>query len=282
MATTSELRHLLSLVEFDPRLKCIEGLDAFRNLLGKDSDGSVLRFLQRQLPKLDGERRGGIGFALAERFARLGDLTSLQRLYADDDAILRANVLNALSDEPRANPQIGPGIVQMAVDATRDPSPSVRSWACWVIQNQCGWKVDVSSAVIPLLVVLEDEDDLVRMRAACAIGNLAKGKYNMSGHVTQLRYNLRHESRDVRNWSAWALWKLSGGKHDIGVAIPELVQILTDDDDSNEPRKKAVGALLHHARKSPHNREQVRQSLKAVHLDPKHKEIQKLLEKLEA
>jgi hypothetical protein len=67
-------------------------------------------------------------------------------------------------------------IVQLAVDAANHTSPTVRTQACFVIQNQCGWKVDVSGAVAPLHTLLSDESDLVRSQAACAVGNLAKGK----------------------------------------------------------------------------------------------------------
>jgi len=280
MATTSELRHLLSLVRFDTRLNCMEGLTAFHSLLEQDSDGSVLRFLNEELPKLEGKKRGGIAYALAEHHRQTGNLKSLQQLYADDDIEVKASVLNALWGHPGSDPEMGPGIVQLAIDGANHASPTVRTEACSVFQNQCGWKVDVSGAIDPLHRLLSDDSDRVRSQAACAIGNLAKGKYNLSEHVAQLGQNARREDISVRNYSAWALWQITRNKQDIGVAVPELVQLLADNDDWNDPRKNAAGALLHHAKKSSQNREQVMQCLKMVQLDPKYKEIHRLQEGL--
>lgn len=56
MATAAELRHLLSLVQFDTRLNGMKGRTAFRQLLEHDSGGSVVRFLNRELPTLEGLR----------------------------------------------------------------------------------------------------------------------------------------------------------------------------------------------------------------------------------
>ena len=280
MATTSELRHLLSLVHFDARLSCIEGLTAFRNLLEQDLDGSVLRFLNQELPKLEGKKRGGIAYALAEHHRQTGNLKSLQQLYAHDDIEVKASVLNALWGQPGSNPAMGPGIVQLAIDGANHASPTVRTEACSVFQSQCGWKVDVSGAIALFHRLLSDDSDCVRSQAACAIGNLAKGKYDMSKHVAQLGQNARREDISVRNYSAWALWQISRNKQDIGVAVPELVQLLADDDDWNDPPKNAAGALLHYAKKSSQNREQVMQCLKMVQLDPKYKEIRRLQEGL--
>lgn len=280
MAATSELRQLLSLVQFDARLNCMEGLTAFRHLLEQDSDGSVGRFLNRELPTLEGKRRCGVAWALADHYRQTGNLKSLQQLYADDDKEVKSSVLNALWGQPGSNPEMGPGIVQLAMDGANQASPAVRAEACSVFQNQCGWKVDVSGAVAPLHRLLSDDSDRVRSQAACAVGNLAKGKYDMSEHVAQLGQNARREDISVRNYSAWALWQISRNKHDIGVAVPELVQLLADNDDWNDPRKNAAGALLHHAKKSSQNREQVMQCLKMVQLDPKYKEIRRLQEGL--
>jgi HEAT repeat protein len=280
MATTSELRQLLSLVQFDARQNCIEGLTAFRNLLEHDSDGSIVQFLNREMPKLESKRRAGIAYVLAEHYRQIGNLKCLQQVYASDDSEVQASVLNALWGQPGSNPEMGPGIVRVAIDATCHVAPEVRAEACSVIQNQCGWKVDVSTAVAPLLRLLEDESARVRMQAACAVGNLAKSKYDVLLHVVPLGHNVRHEDAAVRNYSAWALWQISRGKHDIGNAVPELVQLLTDDDDCNDPRKHAVGALLHHAQKASGNLEQVRRCLKAVSLDAKYKQVQRFQEQL--
>lgn len=280
MATIEELRHLLSLVQFDARLSCIEGLTAFRRLLEQDRDGSVLRFLNQELPMLDGKRRGGIAFAMAEHHQQTGNLKSLQQLYADEDVDVKSSVLNALWGQPGANPEMGQGILQLALDGANHASPTVRTEACSVFQNLCAWKVDVSGAVVPLHRLLSDDSDRVRSQAACAVGNLAKGKYDMSEHVAQLGQNVRRADISVRKYSAWALWQISRSRRDIGIAVPELVQLLADDDDWNDPRKNAVGALLHHAKKSSPNREQVMKHLKRVQLDPQLKEIRRLQEGL--
>lgn len=280
MATAAELRQLLSLVQFDARLNCMEGLTAFRNLLEQDSDGSVVRFLNRELPRLESKRRGGIAYALAEYYRQTGNLQSLQQLYASDDFEVKTSVLNALWGRPGSNPEMGPGIVRLAIDATSHASPEVRAEACSVIQNQCGWKVDVSNAVAPLLRLLSDDCDRVRSQVACAAGNLAKRKYDVSHHIVPLAHNVRHKDVSVRNYSAWALWQISRAKHDIGDAVPELVQLLADDEDWNDPRKNAVGALIHHAQKASGNLEQVRRCLETVRLDPKYKQIQRFQEQL--
>lgn len=280
MATATELRHLLSLVQFDARLNCMEGLTPFRNLLAHDSDGSVVRFLNRELPKLEGKRRGGIAWALAEHYRQAGNLQSLQKLYANDDSEVKASVLNALWGQPASTPEMGPDIVRIAIDATSHASADVRAEACSVIQNQCGWKVDVSAAVAPLLRLLSDDSERVRSHAACAVGNLAKRKYDVSHHVVPLGHNLRHKDVSVRNYSAWALWQISRAKHDIGDAVHELVQLLADNEDWNDPRKNAMGALLHHAKKASGNLEHVRRCLKKVRLDPENQQIQRFQEQL--
>lgn len=280
MATTSELRQLLTLVQFDARLKCTEGLEALRELLRDDPDGTVVRFLNRELPRLEGQRRGGVAWVLAEHYLHVGDLPRLHRLYSEEDIDVKSNVLDALSGDPGSVPELGQGIVQLAIDATGHSSPEVRAAACSVIQNQCGWKVDVSNAVAPLLRLLNDDSDQVRMLAACAVGNLAKRKYDLLQHVVPLGHNVRSQDISVRNYSAWALWQISRNKQEIGAAIPELVGLLTDDEGWNDPRKNALGALLHHAQKTPDNREQVRRCLQAVELDPTCKQIQRFQKQL--
>ena len=112
MAASTELSRLLLLVEWDTRLSVVEGLDAFRDLLEDDADRHVLRFLTRALPKLQGQRRGGIAFVIAEHYRINGDLKKLQKLFATDDADFKKSVLDALQGEPGPNPQMGLGIVQ--------------------------------------------------------------------------------------------------------------------------------------------------------------------------
>jgi hypothetical protein len=280
MIDSSELDRLLSLVEFRAVGNYVEGLDAFRNLLDKDSDRTVLRFLTRALRSLEGQRRGGIAFILAEHFRQIGDLANLQKLFATDDPCVKESVLNALWGEPGSNPQMGPGIIQMAIDATNHSAPEVRTEGCSVFQNQCAWGVDVSHALAPLQSLLKDQNDRVRHQAAYAVGNLAKRKYDMAEHIPLLRRNVKHKDMYVREASAWALWQLSRSKHDIGSAVPELVWLLTDTEEYNEQRKKAAGALIHHAKKSADNGKQVKQSIQGVRLDSKRKEIKRFLDQL--
>ncbi len=263
---TSELNRLLALVEFRPVGNYVEGLDAFRDLLEQDEAGLVLKFLTRALRKLEGRKRSGIAFIVAEHFAKDGDLKNLQRLFGTDDSGVKQSVLSALWGDPRAFPKLGPGIVALALAATQHPAPEVRAGACSVLQNQCAWGMDVSGALAPLQSLLEDSSPRVRRYAAAAVGNLAKDGHDLSGHVARLRQNVKHPDMYVRESSAWALWQLSRAKHDIGSAVPELVWLLNDPEEYDEQRKKAAGALLHHARKSAANRQQVKEAVRAARL----------------
>jgi hypothetical protein len=278
MNVEPELHRLLSLVKFDARLNHVEGLDAFRRLLEGDSQGDVLQFLNQEMGALDGERRSGIAYVLAENYRLTGELAKLQQLFAIDDSDVRESVLNALWGEPGSNPQMGPGIVQLALQAAAAPAPGMRTEACSVFQNQCAWGVDVSAALAPLQVLLADPVPRVRHQAAFAVGNLAKRKYDMSQHMAQLRRNIRHADVFVRDAGAWALWQLSRHKHDIGPAVPELVEMLTDNEEWSGPRKNAIGALLHHARKSTYNAQLVEQCVSRANLNLKIKEIPRFLE----
>jgi hypothetical protein len=280
MATLTELKRLLALVVWDPRLSVTEGLTPFRDLLEHDADGHVLRFLNRELPKLQDQKRGAIAFAIAENYRRKGDVKKLQELFAIDDENVKSSVLDALQGEPGSNPQMGPAIVQMAIQAARDASPAVRTVASSVIQNQCAWGVDVKDAIAPLQDLLEDANPRVRHQAAYAAGNLAKRKYNMSACIAQLRTNVKHSVLYVREASAWALWHLSRSRHDISSAVHELVWLLTDEDEYNGPRKQAAGALIHHAKKSPENAAVIRDRVRAAALDEEHKEIRRFVSDL--
>jgi HEAT repeat protein len=275
MATLTELKRLLALVVWDSRLSVTEGLTPFRNLLEHDADGHVLRFLSRELPNLQGQKRGAIAFAIAENYRRNGEMKKLQELFATDDENVKSSVLDALQGEPGSNPQMGPAIVQMAIQAMSLASPAVRTVASSVIQNQCAWGVDVKDAIGPLQELLKDENQRVRHQASYAVGNLAKRKYNMSACIPHLRRNVKHSVLYVREASAWALWHLSRSRHDISSAVPELIWLLTDENEYNGPRKQAAGALIHHAKKSPENAAAVRDRVRAAALDEEHKEIRK-------
>ena len=284
MADASELRRLLSLAMYRPDLNYVEGLDAFRTLLERDREGDVLRFLTRELENLKCRVRGGVAYVVAEHYLKAGDLNALQRLFATDDPDVKELVLNALWGEPPAsNAQMGPGIVALAMEAARHSMPAVRAEACSVTQNQSAWGVNVSAAVEPLLSLLADPSGRVRMIAACAVGNLAKDKYDVSQHVEALRVNLGHADPSVRGWSAWALWQLSRSRHPIGAAVASLVNVLASrSEDDDEVRKNAAGALLHHARRSPDNANQVRRCADGVSLDGSRKQVGRFQEQLAA
>ncbi len=281
MAGSSELNRLLSLVEWNARLSVVEGLHELRILVGKDSGGDVLRFLTRALSKLQGKKRGGIAFVVAEHYRTIGDLKKLQKLCETNDVDVKESVLDALQGEPGPNPQMGPGIVQMAIVAMQDDSPEVRTVACSVIQNQCAWGVDVEGAIKRLQDLLADDSPRVRQQASYAIGNLAKRRYDMAASIPLLGRNVKHDAMDVRVASAWALWQLSRKKHDISAAVPELIWLLTDGDEYNEHRKKAVGALLHHAKKSSENARAVQACAWSAALHLNYKEVQKFVNELE-
>lgn len=282
MPDSAELARLLSLVTYDSRLKYVDGLQPFRSMLRAEPDDSVLRFLTRALVGLEGEVKGGVAFVIAEHYLATGSLLALERLFATDEADVKASVLGGLWGEPPASsPEMGPGVVALALEATAHSAPNVRAAACSAIQNQCAWGVDVSPTCGALLSLLGDPDGNVRMQAACAVGNLAKRKYDVSLHVSALQRNLSDQVSYVRAYSAWALWQLSRSRHDIGRAVPELVRLLasrdTEDDNS---RKSAAGALLHHGGKSAENRQRVRQAVESADLDRSRKGVRRFEDQL--
>jgi hypothetical protein len=279
MVSTSELKQLLSLVQYRERLSYTEGLDPFRDLLETD-DGPVLQFLLREMPTLSGQRRGGIAFVLAEHYRKKDDVAGLRRIYALDGPEVKESVLDALGSNPGASSDMGSVIIELALDGTKSIAPGVRTVACRVIQDQCGWDVDVSTADTPLLKLLRDKTPGVRRQAAYAVGNLARSKYDMSKHIEALRQNTRHVDLYVREANVWALWQLSRSKHDIAEAVPELARLLGVDEEYDEARKKAAGALLHHARKSATNAADVIAHVKQVRIDPSQKALKRFLEQL--
>jgi hypothetical protein len=281
MADPSQLRHLLSLLADQKDYKYAEGLHAFHALLRKDVNGHVLRFLNRQLRSLRGKARGGVAYVVAGHYREVSNLNRLRKLYAIGDAEVQESVLFALWGRPGPNPRMGPGIVQLAVEATSHPVPAVRTGACFVFQNQAAYGVDVSPAVDPLRSLLADRSGRVRSQAAYAVGNLARRRYDMSRHVSPLRRNLTHKDMFVRESSAWALSKLACFKHDIGSVVPDLV-LLLEKDEYDAARKNAAGVLLHYAKKSAANAIQVKQAVEGANLDSRQKEIHKLVNQLVA
>jgi hypothetical protein len=219
-------------------------------------------------------------FHRATELRECGDLAGLKALFASGNDVVKAAVLNGLSGEPGENPEMGPGIISLAVAGAGHPSPEVRRMACYVFQDQCAWGVDVSPAVGPLLALLGDPDAEVRRMAAFATGNVCKRRFDWSRHFTALRRLLRDKALYVPEAAAWALAKMSRAKHDIGPAVPDLVRVLASRDEYNEPQKESAKALLHHARKSQEGRDQVRRAVTGVTLETGRKEITRFLDQL--
>lgn len=219
-------------------------------------------------------------FHRANALREAGDLAALQRLFRSGDAAVKAGVLNGLAGEPGRNPDMGPGIMALAVEGARHPSPEVRCWACSVFQNQNSWGVDVATAVAPLLTLLGDPDAEVRRMAAFATGNVNKRRFDFAPHFTALRRLLLDEALYVPEAAAWALAKMSRARFDIGPAVPELVRVLATSQDYDEPRKKAASALLHHAKRSPEARDQVERAIAGVALETRRKEVKRFLDNI--
>ena len=219
-------------------------------------------------------------FHRANALREAGDLAALRKLFEAGDDAVKASVLNGLYGEPGANPEMGPGIVSLAIEGASHPSKEVRYWACSVFQNQSAWGVDVATAVEPLLALLSDSEAEVRRMAAFAAGNVYKRRFDFARHFITLRRLLGDSALYVPEAAASALVKMSRAKFDIGPAIPELMRLLGDSSDNDEPRKKAASALLNHAKKSPQACDQVRKAIRRVKLEPQRKEVKRFLDKL--
>ena len=116
MVTPSESKRLLLLVK-PSRCGSTEGLDAFRDLLQVDTTGCVLRFIQGEIQRTEGQVRGGLAYVLAEHYCGKGDLPRLQGLFETDDALMKKFVLNGLWGRPGPQAGMAEGIVAMAIEA---------------------------------------------------------------------------------------------------------------------------------------------------------------------
>jgi hypothetical protein len=221
-------------------------------------------------------------FYRATELREAGDLDGLKELFNSGDAEVKAGVLNGLLLSPGSNPEMGPGIVALAVEGAGHPSSEVRRWACYVFQDQSGWGVDVADGVAPLLALLGDSEAEVRRMAAFASGNVYKRRFDFAPHFTALRKLLRDRELYVPEAAAWALAQMSRRKYDIGPAVPELVAMLAGRLDWDEPRKEAGKALLHHAKKSQTARDEVKRAVAHARLSDRRQVVKKFLDKLRA
>jgi HEAT repeat protein len=275
----AELSELLAQVQYRRELSYFEGLEPLRWRLSNDEAGDVLSFLESQFPGLEAPRNAGIAYLLAGRYRDLGDLAAIGRLYAVDDPGVQRSTLNALWDPGPHG--LGPGIVALAVEATSHPDAGVREEACWVLMNQAAYKSDVAAGVEPLLRLLADPAASVRRQSAYAIGHVAKNsKPDLTPHLAGLSRNLTDPDYNVRIAAAWTLWQLSRKRYNLAVSVPQLVALLALKDDVGDQYKNAVGALLHHVRKSPENARAVAAAVAGADLDRENKTIGRLLDEL--
>ena len=279
MTDLRPLKTLLDQVVYHKHYDGLEGLSPVQFLLAKDQEGEAVRFLNEQLPTLPDKIRGGIAFALASHYLETGSLQAIRDLFVRADVEIQAAVLNGLWGEPNAGAEMGAGIVALAVEGMRHPAAQIRVQSAFVILNQSAWRVDVTVALAPLLRLLDDPVPQVRRQASYAAGSVAKRKYDLAAFLPPLIGNLRHEDMFVREPSAWALWQFSR-RYDLTPAVADLVYLLTSEEDFDQLRKSAVGALLHYARKSTHNRDIVLQQAALTPLSVEVKEIARFLQQL--
>jgi hypothetical protein len=255
-----ELQELISKVGYDSRLKYVTGLPALHALLRKDDDGKVRAELTRAWRHLTGMPRAGIAFVLAERARETGDIDRLRTLLEDEDIDVKAYVLDALCGSPESGKDLGPAMLQLAIQATQHPAAKVRAAACRAIQNQAAYKTPANAAVDPIRGLLSDPDDLVRLHAACAVGQLARRKLDVSTCLEPLLQDLGVQDPYVQKHIAWALWQMANSRHDIGAAVSGLIGMLKSSNDRTDIRRNAAGALLAFARQRSANCELVMKS----------------------
>lgn len=282
MVDQNAVHEMVSRVVYNRGYDGLDGLDPLRHILWKDVDGTVAACLEQEMRQAPDKVRGGIAFLLGAWYLEIGRLDAIGALYRSEDPEVAASVLGSLTGKPTAHPEMGAGIVALAVEGTSHPADGVRASACSVLMNQCAWGVDVSSAIAPMLDLIEDTAASVRQSTAYAIGHFARRKqYELTPHITLLAHRLHDENVHVCTAAGWALGQLAG-KRDITAAIPFLVNALESPQDYDGPRKNAAGALLRFARRSAENRAHVRRFVAGAPLDTARKEISRFLQQLSA
>ncbi len=123
------------------------------------------------ISKLSGRERDGIAVLIADHWRSKGDLSTIQELFAADDAEVKKSVLNCLPGEPGDDPAMGPGITALAVEGAIRPEPEVRIKACSEFQGQCDWGVEMGLAAEHLLALLSEPVLEVRRMDAFATRN---------------------------------------------------------------------------------------------------------------
>jgi HEAT repeat protein len=187
-------------------------------------DENAIRALAEGMDTEDGMLGRGIVITLAEELAEEG----------------AATVPALLAELPSAEPSVRAGLVRAlgSIKASGD------------------------LAAVPLMQrLLEDQNSKVRMEAAFALGNLARGKTLREPSAVQaLTRALRDPDAQVRETAAWALAEMGP---DAASAIPELQRLLSEKDRKvrlqaaaslgliGEAAAGAVPALLHRLKVEP-------------------------------
>jgi hypothetical protein len=282
MSTIGELETLLAHAPYDSDVQFVGYSGEITKALESDSD-TAIRLLMREILGASGKKRSVLTYILVQHLVSVGDLANIGILWAEDDPQVREAVLNGMAYAHCPNVEVETAIVNIAVAGSESPVPSIRKMTCHLLKERSTKEVDMTAAINSLYRLLSDESQAVRHMACYAIGHFAKiSRYDLNRFIELLRDNAEHTHVHVRDAAGWALWQFSRHKYSIAIAVPQLLAILNDPDSYNEPRKKAVGALLHHAKKSAENAQSVLALVKQHPFDVRHKETLKFVEQLNA
>src|SRR5206468_309716 len=110
------IHELVSRVVYNKGYDGLDGLDPIRRLLWKDADGTVAACLEREMSQAPDKVRGGIAFLLGARYLEIGRLDAIRAIYRNEDPEVTAAILGSLTGEPTAHPEMGTGLVALAVE----------------------------------------------------------------------------------------------------------------------------------------------------------------------